>query len=43
MMPLDPRLRELLLERQEQLGGEIAGHCRFVIFQPASRLSTTPW
>lgn len=36
-LPLDPRGASLLLRRQAQLGGEIAGHARFVIFQPGDR------
>lgn len=36
-LPLEPRLGALLLLREEQLGGEIAAHARFVIFQPGDR------
>jgi len=33
-LPIDPRLKQLLIERHEQLGGAIAGVARFVIVQP---------
>ena len=36
-LPLNPRLASLLLLRQEQLDGEFADHCRFVVFQPRDR------
>ncbi len=36
-MPLDLRLKRLLIKRRDQLGGEIAGHARFVVFEPGSR------
>ena len=32
-MPLDPRLKQLLIERRDQLGGDVAGEARFVIVQ----------
>ena len=35
--PVDPRVGALLLMRQEQLGGNIAGHARFVVFQAGDR------
>ncbi len=34
---LDPPIRDLLLLRRDQLGGEIAGHARFVLFQTGDR------
>ncbi len=33
-LPLDPPLEALLLLRRDQLGGEFAGHARFVVIQP---------
>jgi hypothetical protein len=36
-IPLDPHLAAILLKRQEQLGGEFAGQCRFVVFQAGDR------
>ena len=32
-MPIDPRLKRLLIERRDQLGGDIAGQARFVLMQ----------
>lgn len=37
--PLDPPLRDLLLLRQKQLGGDLSG-VRFVIYQPGDRPCT---
>ena len=37
-MPIDPRLRRLLSERRDQLGGDIASEVRFVIVQPGDTL-----
>lgn len=36
-LPLPDPVRDLLLLRREQLGGEIAGHARFVLFQVGDR------
>ncbi len=36
-LPLPDEIRDLLLLRREQLGGEIAGHARFVLFQADDR------
>ncbi len=36
---LDPRLAALLLHRQEQLGGEIAGHACFLVLQPGDTVN----
>ena len=36
-LPLDLRLKRLLIERRDQLGGEIAGHARFVVFEARDR------
>ncbi len=36
-LPLPDGIRDLLLLRREQLGGEIAGHARFVLFQAGDR------
>ncbi len=33
-LPLDPRLKRLLIERRDQLGGDITDRARFVIVQP---------
>jgi len=33
-MPIDQRLRQLLIERRDQLGGDIAGEARFLVMQP---------
>ncbi|HEX8580653.1 MAG TPA: hypothetical protein VF655_13800 [Allosphingosinicella sp.] len=38
--PLDPRLRHLLSQRRDQLGGSITGHARFVVVQPNDTLTT---
>lgn len=35
-----PRLHALLLLRQEQLGGEIAGRARFLVMEPGDTLKT---
>ena len=32
-LPIDPRLKQLLVERRDQLGGDIGGHARFIIAQ----------
>ena len=37
-LPLDLRLKQLLIERRDQLGGEITSDCRFVIVQPGDSL-----
>ncbi len=37
-LPLDPRLKQLLVERRGQLGGDIAGEARFVIVEPGDSL-----
>ncbi len=42
-MPLPGGIRDLLLLRREQLGGEFAGHCRFVVFRPRDTLSALEW
>ncbi len=39
-MPLPDGIRDLLLLRRDQLGGEFAGHCRFVVFRPRDTLSS---
>lgn len=36
-LPLSDPIRDLLLLRRDQLGGEIAGHARFVLFGPRDR------
>jgi len=36
--PLDLRLKRLLIERRDQLGGDITGIARFVIVQPGDSL-----
>ncbi|MBA3510455.1 hypothetical protein [Sphingomonas sp.] len=36
-LPIDLRLKRLLIERRDQLGGEIAGHARFVLFGARDR------
>jgi len=33
-LPIDDQLKELLALRRDQLGGEFAGHARFVVVQP---------
>jgi len=33
-MPIDLRLKRLLIKRRDQLGGDITGQARFVIVQP---------
>jgi len=33
-LPIDHRLKALLALRRDQLGGEFAGHARFVVVQP---------
>jgi len=33
-MPIDPRLKRLLIKRRDQLGGNITDKARFVIVQP---------
>lgn len=38
-MPLPDGIRDLLLLRQKQLGGEFAGCARFVVFRPRDTLS----
>jgi len=35
---IDRRLKRLLIERREQLGGDIAGEARFVIVQPGDTI-----
>ena len=37
-MPIDLRLKRLLIERRDQLGGDISGEARFVIVQPGDSL-----
>lgn len=37
-LPIDLRLKQLLIERRDQLGGEITSDCRFVIVQPGDSL-----
>ncbi len=39
-LPLPDGIRDLLLLRRDQLGGEFAGHCRFVDFRPRDTLSS---
>ncbi len=36
-LPLPDPIRDLLLLRRDQLGGEIAGHARFVVFEARDR------
>ena len=36
--PLDPRLKQLLIERRDQLGGRIEGEARFIVLQPGDGL-----
>ena len=38
-LPIDRRLKRLLIERRDQLGGKIADIARFVIIQPGDSLS----
>ena len=38
-LPLDPRLKQLLIERRDQLGGDITDRARFVIVQPGDTLN----
>jgi hypothetical protein len=33
-MPIDLRLKRLLIERRDQLGGDITDIARFIVFQP---------
>ncbi len=35
---IDPRLRRLLVERRDQLGGRIKGEARFIVVQPGDGL-----
>ena len=37
-LSIDLRLKQLLIERRDQLGGDIAGGARFVIVQPGDSL-----
>ena len=37
-MPIDPRLKQLLIQRVDQLGGEIAGEACFLIAEPLDSL-----
>jgi len=37
-LPLDPRLKRLLIKRRDQLGGNITDKARFVIVQPGDSL-----
>jgi len=39
-LPLGPRMAALLLERQRQLGGEIAGQARFLVLEPGDTRAT---
>jgi len=38
-MPLDPRLKQLLIERRDQLGGDIVDIARFIVVQPGDRMT----
>jgi len=37
-MPLDPRLKRLLIERRDQLGGDIVDLARFIVVQPGDSM-----
>ena len=37
-MPLDLRLKRLLIERRDQLGGEIVDQVRFIVAQPGDSM-----
>lgn len=37
-LPIDLRLKRLLVERRDQLGGDIENHVRFVIVRPGESL-----
>jgi len=38
-LPINPRLKQLLIERRDQLGGDIKDKARFVIVQPGDTLN----
>ena len=37
-MPIDPRLKRLLVERRDQIGGDIVDIARFIVVQPGDSL-----
>ena len=37
-LPIDPRLKRLLIERRDQLGGDIMDIARFIVVQPGDSL-----
>ena len=37
---IDPLLKRLLIERRDQLGGDIVDNARFVVIQPGDSLDT---
>ena len=37
-LPIDPRLKQLLIERRDQLGGDIVDLARFIVVQPGDSM-----
>ncbi len=40
VLPIDSRLKRLLVERRDQLGGDVKDQARFIVVQPGDSLDT---